>query len=90
VIVRDAKRQIDKDTAVAALASRRAGKARFDVVRLQQRRQLRIGAVGGHEPLSTILLKSRMKTEVERVKLRATAITARFFAFLPRDRRPRV
>src|SRR5438270_6331768 len=72
VIVRDAKGQIDKDTAVAALTSRREpGKA------LRRGRAPKpgdisaLGAVGGpgSEALSTMLLKSRIKTEVERGKL---------------------
>jgi phage terminase Nu1 subunit (DNA packaging protein) len=70
VIVRDAKGQIDKDTAVAALASRR------EPAKILRRGKAfkngdipAIGAASGQETLSTMLLKSRIKTEVERGKL---------------------
>lgn len=69
VIARDAKGQINEDAAVAALAARREpvkalrrGKAANNV-------DLAIGAGPGAETLSTMLLKSRIKTEVERGKL---------------------
>jgi phage terminase Nu1 subunit (DNA packaging protein) len=71
VIVRDAKGQIDKDTAVAALAARRE-----PVKTLRRGSVTKQGdisalvAVGQRgEALSTMLLKSRIKTEVERGKL---------------------
>jgi phage terminase Nu1 subunit (DNA packaging protein) len=70
VIVRDAKGQINKDAAVAAIAARR------EPVKALRRHRVpkhgdtsAVGAAGGPEPLSTMLLKSRIKTEVERGKL---------------------
>ena len=65
VIVRDAKGQIDKEAALAALAARR-----------EPANSLRRGRPGqngeiiarGSEALSTLMLKSRIKTEVERGK----------------------
>jgi phage terminase Nu1 subunit (DNA packaging protein) len=69
VIVRDAKGQINENAAIAALQARRQpikalrrGKASNNV-------DLAIGAGPGAETLSTMLLKSRIKTEVERGKL---------------------
>jgi phage terminase Nu1 subunit (DNA packaging protein) len=66
VIVRDANGQIDEDAAVAALAARREpakplrrGRPATDLAMSGQ----------GSEALSTLMLKSRIKTEVERGKL---------------------
>jgi phage terminase Nu1 subunit (DNA packaging protein) len=70
VIVRDAKGQIDQDAAIAALQARRE-----PVKALRRRGTTKngevspLGAAGGPETLSTMLLKSRIKTEVERGKL---------------------
>jgi phage terminase Nu1 subunit (DNA packaging protein) len=72
VIVRDAKGQIDKDTAVAALTSRREPARALRRGRAPKHGDISaLGAVGGQgsEALSTMLLKSRIKTEVERGKL---------------------
>ena len=70
VIVRDAKGQIDKDTALAALASRREPAKGFRRGRVPKNGDIAaLGAIGGQEPLSTMLLKSRIKTEVERGKM---------------------
>ena len=66
VIVRDQNGQIDKDAAVAALQARR------DPAKLLRRgRPARNGDLGGQgsEALSILMLKSRIKTEVERGKL---------------------
>ena len=66
VIVRDENGHIDKDAAVAALRARRdPAKA------LRRGRPVRNGDVAGQgsEALSTLMLKSRIKTEVERGKL---------------------
>jgi phage terminase Nu1 subunit (DNA packaging protein) len=71
-IVRDAKGQIDKDTAVAALAARREPVKTLRRGRAPKNGDISaLGAVGGpgSEALSTMLLKSRIKTEVERGKL---------------------
>lgn len=69
VIVRDAKGQIDKDTAVAALAARREPAKSFRRGKAPDNVDFAIGAGPGTETLSTMLLKSRIKTEVERGKL---------------------
>ena len=71
VIVRDAKGQIDKDTAVAALAARREPVKTLRRGSAPKQGDISaLGAVGqGGEALSTMLLKSRIKTEVERGKL---------------------
>jgi hypothetical protein len=71
VIVRDAKGQIDKDKAVAALTSRREPAKALRRGRAPKHGDISVlGAVGqGCEALSTMLLKSRIKTEVERGKL---------------------
>jgi hypothetical protein len=69
VIVRDAKGRIDKDAAVAALASRREPAKALRRGRASKNGDSGIGAAGGQEALSTMLLKSRIKTEVERGKL---------------------
>jgi phage terminase Nu1 subunit (DNA packaging protein) len=66
VIVRDAKGQIEKEAAVAALAARREP--------AKSRRRGRAGQNGEiiaprTEGLSTLMLKTRIKTEVERGKL---------------------
>jgi phage terminase Nu1 subunit (DNA packaging protein) len=72
VIVRDANGQIDKDAAVAALAARR------DPAKALRRGKVKnngdisgLSAVNGQgsEALSLLMLKSRIKTEVERGKL---------------------
>ena len=69
VIVRHADGQIDKDAAVAALAARRDPAKALRRNRPAQKRE--ITAAGGQtsEALSTLMLKSRIKTEVERGKL---------------------
>jgi len=70
VIVRDGKGQINADAALAALQARRE-----PVKALRRRGTTKngevspLGAVAGPETLSTMLLKSRIKTEVERGKL---------------------
>ena len=70
VIVRDAKGQINADAALAALQARRE-----PVKALRRRKASKNGevsalrAVAGPETLPTMLLKSRIKTEVERGKL---------------------
>jgi phage terminase Nu1 subunit (DNA packaging protein) len=70
VIVRDAKGQINEDAALAALQARRE-----PVKALRRRGAFKngdisaLGPPGGPETLSTMLLKSRIKTEVERGKL---------------------
>jgi phage terminase Nu1 subunit (DNA packaging protein) len=70
VIVRDAKGQINEDAALAALQARRE-----PVKGLRRRGTSKngevsaLGAAGNQETLSTMLLKSRIKTEVERGKL---------------------
>jgi phage terminase Nu1 subunit (DNA packaging protein) len=70
VIVRDANGQIDKDMAVAALAARREPAKSFRRGKVPNNGEIPgIGAAGGPETLSTMLLKSRIKTEVERGKL---------------------
>jgi phage terminase Nu1 subunit (DNA packaging protein) len=70
VIVRDSKGQIDKDTAVAALASRRAPAKALRRGKASKNGDISaLSAVGGQETLSAMLLKSRIKTEVERGKL---------------------
>jgi len=70
VIVRDAKGQIDKDSALAALASRREpAKALRRGKAIKNGDIPAFGGAGGQETLSTMLLKSRIKTEVERGKL---------------------
>jgi phage terminase Nu1 subunit (DNA packaging protein) len=70
VIVRDAKGQIDKDTAVAALAARRGPAKSFRRGKTPHNGDISVlGSVSGPETLSTMLLKSRIKTEVERGKL---------------------
>jgi phage terminase Nu1 subunit (DNA packaging protein) len=69
VIVRDAKGRIDKDAAVAALAARREPAKALRRGRAPKNGDSDLGAAGGPEPLSTMLLKSRIKTEVERGKL---------------------
>jgi phage terminase Nu1 subunit (DNA packaging protein) len=69
VIARDANGQIDKDAAVAPLAARRdPAKA---LRRGRPAHKGEITAVSGQtsEALSTLILKSRIKTEVERGKL---------------------
>jgi phage terminase Nu1 subunit (DNA packaging protein) len=63
VIVRDAKGQINEYAAIAALQARR------EPVKALRRHVSPLGAAGGPETLSTMLLKSRIKTEVERGKL---------------------
>jgi phage terminase Nu1 subunit (DNA packaging protein) len=69
-IVRDAKGQINENAAVAALQARRE-----PVKGLRRRGTFKngyisaLGPPGGPETLSTMLLKSRIKTEVERGKL---------------------
>jgi phage terminase Nu1 subunit (DNA packaging protein) len=66
IIVRDANGHIDKDAAEAALAARRdPAKA------LRRGRPAHNGEITalGSEALSTLMLKSRIKTEVERGKL---------------------
>lgn len=70
VIVRDPKGQIDKDTAVAALAARREPVKALRRARVPKTPDISaVGAAMGQESLSTMLLKSRIKTEVERGKL---------------------
>jgi phage terminase Nu1 subunit (DNA packaging protein) len=70
VIVRDAKGQINEDAAVAALAARREPAKGFRRGRIPENgNSSALNAVGGQETLSTMLLKSRIKTEVERGKL---------------------
>jgi phage terminase Nu1 subunit (DNA packaging protein) len=69
VIVRDAKGQIDKDTAIAALAARREPAKSFRRGKARNNVDFPIGTGPGTETLSTMLLKSRIKTEVERGKL---------------------
>jgi phage terminase Nu1 subunit (DNA packaging protein) len=70
VIVRDAKGQINEDAAVAALQARREPAKGFRRSRVPKNGDIpAIGAIGGQETLSTMLLKSRIKTEVERGKL---------------------
>jgi phage terminase Nu1 subunit (DNA packaging protein) len=69
VIVRDATGQIDKEVALAALAARRE-----PAKSLRRRRPGQNGeiiALGGQgsEALSTLMLKTRIKTEFERGKL---------------------
>jgi phage terminase Nu1 subunit (DNA packaging protein) len=66
VIVRDENGQIDQDAAVAALRARRD-----PAKSLRRGRPVRHGDVAGQgsEALSTLMLKSRIKTEVERGKL---------------------
>jgi phage terminase Nu1 subunit (DNA packaging protein) len=68
VFVRDANGQIDKDSAVAALAARREP---AKALRRGRAPISAVSAVGGQgsEALSTLMLKSRIKTEVERGKL---------------------
>jgi hypothetical protein len=60
VIVRDAKGQIDKDAAIAAIQARREPLRAIRRGRL--RKNIEISG-GGQETLSTMLLKSRIKTE---------------------------
>jgi len=69
VIVRDANGEIDKDAAVAALAARRDPAKALRRGRPAHKRE--ITAIGGptSDALSTLMLKSRIKTEVERGKL---------------------
>ena len=70
VIVRDAKGQINEDAAAAALAARREPAKGFRRRRVPKNADIAaIGAIGGQETLSTMLLKSRIKTEVERGKM---------------------
>jgi phage terminase Nu1 subunit (DNA packaging protein) len=70
VIVRDAKGQIDKDMAVAALAARREPVKALRRARVPKTQDISaVSAAMGQESLSTMLLKSRIKTEVERGKL---------------------
>jgi phage terminase Nu1 subunit (DNA packaging protein) len=66
VIMRDANGQIDKDAALAALAARR--EPAKPLRRGRPTRNLDIRGQGS-EALSTLMLKSRIKTEVERGKL---------------------
>jgi hypothetical protein len=65
----DAKGQIDKDRAIAALAARREPAKSFRRGKPPNNVDFGIGAGPGTETLSTMLLKSRIKTEVERGKL---------------------
>lgn len=72
VIVRDANGQINKDSAVAALAARREPAKALRRGRASKNGDISgLSAVGGQssEALSTLMLKSRIKTEVERGKL---------------------
>ena len=72
VIVRDAKGQIDKDTAVAALTSRREPAKALRRGRASKNGDISgLSTMGGQGSgaLSTLMLKSRIKTEVERGKL---------------------
>jgi phage terminase Nu1 subunit (DNA packaging protein) len=72
VIVRDANGQIDKDRAVAALAARREPAKALRRGSAPKNGDLSgLRAVGGQgsEALSTLMLKSRIRTEVERGKL---------------------
>jgi phage terminase Nu1 subunit (DNA packaging protein) len=69
VIVRDAKGQIDKEAAVAALAARREPAKSFRRGRPGQNGELIARAGQGNEALSTLMLKTRIKTEAERGKL---------------------
>jgi phage terminase Nu1 subunit (DNA packaging protein) len=66
VIVRDAKGQINEDAALAALQARREPSRAMRRGRLGKNIEV---SGGGQETLSTMLLKSRIKTEVERGKL---------------------
>jgi phage terminase Nu1 subunit (DNA packaging protein) len=66
VIVRDAKGQINEDAALAALQARREPSRPIRRGRLEKNIEI---SGGGQETLSTMLLKSRIKTEVERGKL---------------------
>jgi phage terminase Nu1 subunit (DNA packaging protein) len=66
VIMRDANGQIDKDAALAALAAKR--EPAKPLRRGRPTRNLDIRGQGS-EALSTLMLKSRIKTEVERGKL---------------------
>jgi phage terminase Nu1 subunit (DNA packaging protein) len=69
VIVRDAKGQIDKEAAVAALAARRESAKSLRRGRPGQNGEIMARGGHGSEALSTLMLKSRIKTEVERGKL---------------------
>jgi phage terminase Nu1 subunit (DNA packaging protein) len=72
VIVRDAKGQINEHAALAALQGRREPAKALRRGRAPKPGDISaLGAVGGQgsEALSTMLLKSRIKTEVERGKL---------------------
>jgi phage terminase Nu1 subunit (DNA packaging protein) len=70
VIVRDAKGQINQEAALAALQARREPAKGFRRGRVPNHGDIpAIGAAGGQETLSRMLLKSRIKTEVERGKL---------------------
>jgi phage terminase Nu1 subunit (DNA packaging protein) len=70
VIVRDANGQINEDAAIAALQARRAPAKTLRRGKAFKNGDIpAIGAAGGQETLSTMLLKSRIKTEVERGKL---------------------
>ena len=69
VIVRDAKGQIDKDAAVAALAARREPAKSLRRGRPAHNGEISAPACRRAKTLSTMLLKSRIKTEVERGKL---------------------
>jgi hypothetical protein len=72
VIVRDANGHIDKDAALAALAARRDPAKALRRGKTPNNGDISgLSAMGGQtsEALSTLMLKSRIKTEVERGKL---------------------
>jgi phage terminase Nu1 subunit (DNA packaging protein) len=72
VIVRDANGEIDKDAAVAALAARREPAKALRRGRAPKNGDISgLSTIGpqGCEALSTLMLKSRIRTEVERGKL---------------------
>ena len=69
VIVRDANGHIDKDAALAALAARREPAKSLRRWRPGQNGEIIAPGGQGSEALSTLMLKSRIKTEFERGKL---------------------
>jgi hypothetical protein len=69
VIERDANGQIDKDAAVAALAARRDPAKALRRGRPAHKGEITAANGQMSEALSTLMLKSRIKTEVERGKL---------------------
>jgi phage terminase Nu1 subunit (DNA packaging protein) len=69
VITRDANGQIDRDAAVAALAARRDPAKTLRRGRPAHKGEITAAGTQTSEALSTLMLKSRIKTEVERGKL---------------------